>query len=147
MSCVDIKLGFGYMYFKYKFKFVTGQWNIIMICKLTKRKWVSIETFFLLRRWKSYLGKQQPHWWKKVPNIHVFGAKEEVFSKKAEEQHWVLKAYFTPLLCCPLTNTTHLTHIPVLFCIRKSFCTVINKSLHTWPQSWHSTDLMRGFPR
>ena len=52
---------------------------------------------------------------KKVPNIHVFGAKEEVFSKKAEEQHWVLKAYFTPLLCCPLTNTTHLTHIPVLY--------------------------------
>ena len=87
--------------------------------------------FLLIEEVEKLFGKATASLMKNVPNIHVFGAKEEVFSKKAEEQHWVLKAYFTPLLCCPLTNTTHLTHIPVLFCIRKSFCTVNNKSLHT----------------
>ena len=86
--------------------------------------------FLLIEEVEKLFGKATASLMKKGAKHTCFWCQRGSFSKKAEE-HWVLKAYFTSLLCCPLTNTTHLTHIPVLFCIRKSFCTVINKSLHT----------------
>ena len=75
--------------------------------------------FLLIEEVEKLFGKATASLMKKVPNIHVFGAKEEVFFKKAEE-HWVLKAYSAPLLCCPLTNITHLTH-PCASVIGKAF--------------------------
>ena len=87
--------------------------------------------FLLIEEVEKLFGKATASLMKKGAKHTCLVPKRKFSSKKAEEQHWVLKAYFTPLLCCPLTNTTHLTHIPVLFCIRKSFCTVNNKSLHT----------------
>ena len=108
------------------FKFVTGQWNVI-ICKLTKRKWVSIETFFLLRRWKSYLGKQQPHWWKMCQTYMFLVPKRKFFLKKQKSSigYWKL----TLLLCCAVPSPIPLTsHTSLYFSVlEKAFVQLSTK--------------------
>ena len=83
---------------------------------------------------------------KKVPNIHVFGAEEEVFSKEAEEPLGIESLLHSSVVLSP-SPIPLTSHTSLYFSVLEKAFVQLSTKVFTLDLN-HDTQLdMRGFPR